>query len=178
MFSGGETPRGLVAPLVDSSLSLTENKEYDQVGLPWGYWNRENALSSAIPQLTANGLLGHGSTGTVFSGSWQGNAVAVKIAEGVEARTRLQSESVLYARIVERAPMQDILPTFIRRFRHAFFDVLVLSQEGIALASWDDLLQNERYDFPHTMSLRINDMFQIKSIFYGSEVTSGGTTTW
>ena len=150
MFSKGEVPGALAAPLVVSSLS-TETEQGNQAGLPCRYWKTEDILSSTIPRLNASGFLGRGSTGMVFSGSWLGKEVAVKIAEGEESRDRLHSESVWYTRIAGREAAKDILPTFFGRFRHAFFDVLVLSKEGSALDSWNDLVPDERYVLPHVV---------------------------
>ena len=150
MFSSGEVPRGLGAPLI-SSLSVTETEQGDQ-GLPYRYWKTEDILSSTIPRLHMYNCLGRGSTGTVFTGSWQGQDVAVKIAESDESRVRLHSESLWYTRIAERGLAKHILPAFIGRFRHSNFDVLVLSKEGSALTSWDDLIPAERYVLPHVMN--------------------------
>jgi len=99
-----------------------------------------------------NSCLGHGSTGRVFSGSWHGQDVTVKIAESDMSQVRLHSESLLYARVAERESAKHILPAFIGRFRHSVFDVLVLSKEGSALTSWDDLILTERYVLPHVVS--------------------------
>jgi predicted Ser/Thr protein kinase len=78
-------------------------------------------LSSTIPQLHLKGFLGHGSTGTVFSGSWQGKDVAVKVAETEAPQARLHMESLWYAGIAEREePTKDILPTFIGHFNTPF----------------------------------------------------------
>ena len=176
VFSKGEFPGALAAPLVVSSLSI-ETEQGNQAGLPYRYWKTEDILSSTIPRLNASGFLGRGSTGTVYSGSWQGKEVAVKIAEGEESRDRLQSESVWYTRIAEREAAKDILPTFFGRFRHASFDVLVLSKEGSALDSWNDLVPDERYVLPHVF-LQINDILQTRIILYGSKVAPGWATSW
>ena len=146
MFSLGELPPGLAAPLVSPPLTA-ETAQEDQ-GLPHRYWKREDILSSTIPRLHMNGFLGYGSTGMVFSGSWLGQDVAVKVAESEESRVRLHSESLWYAKVAEREPTKDILPTFIGWFRHSTFDVLVLSKEGSSLTSWDDLILAERYVLP------------------------------
>ena len=151
MFSLGEVPPGLVAPLVSSSPLSTETEQGNQE-LPYRYWKMEDALSSTIPWLCMNGHLGHGSTGTVFSGLWHGQDVAVKIAEDNVSRVRLHSESLWYTRVMEREPTKHILPAFIGWFRHSIFDVLVLSKEGSALTSWDDLIPAERYVLPHVTS--------------------------
>jgi len=150
VFSLGEVPRGLSAPLINSPLT-TETEQGDQ-GLPYRYWKAEDVLSSTIPRLYVYSCLGRGSTGTVFSGSWHGQGVAVKIAESDMSRVRLRSESRLYAKVAERESMKHILPAFIGWFRHSVFDVLVLSKEGSALTSWDDLIPAKRYVLPHITS--------------------------
>ncbi|KAF8476479.1 hypothetical protein JB92DRAFT_3134480 [Gautieria morchelliformis] len=122
--SKGEVPCALAAPLVGSPL-LTETEQYDQEGLPYRYRKTMDILCSTVPRLNVNGFLGRGSTGKVFSGSWQGKDVAVKLAEREESRDRLRLESVWYGKIAEREQAKDILPTFFGRFRHSFFDVLV-----------------------------------------------------
>ncbi|KAF8517635.1 hypothetical protein JB92DRAFT_3303961 [Gautieria morchelliformis] len=132
-----------------------DTEQCDQAGLPYNYQKMEDILSSTIPWLNVNGFLGCGSTGEVFSGSWQGKDVAVKIAESKKARVRLRLESVWYARIAEREPAKDILPTFFGWFRHSFFDMLVLSNEGSALDSWNDLLPDERLEL-FSMALKLH----------------------
>jgi serine/threonine protein kinase len=146
MFSLGEAPPGLTAPLVSSP--VTTETEQDDQGLPYRYWKTEDVLSSTIPRLRLNGFLGRGSTGTVYSGSWHGQDVAVKVVETEEPRARLRLESLWYAKISEKEPAKHVLPAFIGRFRHSLFDVLVLSKEGSALDSWDDLIPDERYVLP------------------------------
>ena len=96
----GEVPDALAAPLVVSSLS-TETKQGKQ-DCRAGIGRRKIILSSTIPRLNASGFLGRGSTGMVFSVSWQDKEVAVKIAEGEESCDRLHSESVWYTRIAEK----------------------------------------------------------------------------
>ncbi|KAF8479987.1 hypothetical protein JB92DRAFT_1768443 [Gautieria morchelliformis] len=154
VFSKGEVPCALAAPLVGSPL-LTEAEQCDQEGLPYRYWKTEDIPSSTIPWLNVNGFLGRGSTGTVFSGSWQGKDVAVKLSESEESRDRLHSESLWYGKIAEREQAKDILPTFFGRFRHSFFDVLVLSKEGNALTSWNDLVEDERLEL-FSMALKLH----------------------
>ncbi|KAF8479980.1 hypothetical protein JB92DRAFT_3041604, partial [Gautieria morchelliformis] len=154
VFSKGEVPCALAAPLVGSPL-LTETEQCDQEGLPYRYRKTMDILCSTVPRLNVNGFLGRGSTGTVFSGSWQGKDVAVKLAESEESRDRLHLESLWYGMIAEREQAKDILPTFFGRFRHSFFDVLVLSKEGNALTSWNDLVEDERLEL-FSMALRLH----------------------
>ncbi|KAF8476475.1 hypothetical protein JB92DRAFT_2838164 [Gautieria morchelliformis] len=154
VFSKGEVPCALAAPLVGSPL-LTETEQCDQEGLPYRYRKTMDILCSTVPRLNVNGFLGRGSTGTVFSGSWQGKDVAVKLAESEESRDRLHLESVWYGKIAEREQAKDILPTFFGRFRHSFFDVLVLSKEGNALTSWNDLVEDERLEL-FSMALKLH----------------------
>ena len=114
MFSSGEVPQGLIAPLVSSPLT-TEIELGDQ-GLPYRFWKAEDILSSMVPWLQVNTCLGHGSTGTVFSGLWHGQDVAVKIVDNDESQVRLHSESFWYARVSERESVKHILPAFIGWF--------------------------------------------------------------
>ncbi|KAF8505234.1 hypothetical protein JB92DRAFT_2965796 [Gautieria morchelliformis] len=154
VFSKGEVPCALAAPLVGSPL-LTETEQCDQEGLPYRYRKTMDILCSTVPRLNVNGFLGRGSTGTVFSGSWQGKDVAVKLAESEESRDRLRLESLWYGKIAEREQAKDILPTFFGRFRHSIFDVLVLSKEGNALTSWNDLVEDERLEL-FSMALKLH----------------------
>ena len=117
VFSLGELPPGLAASLVSSSLTA-ETEQGDQ-GLPCRSWKTEDVLSSTILQLHLDGVLGYGSTGTVFSSSWEGQDVAVKIAESEESRVRLHSESLWYVRVAGREPAMHILPALIGWFRHS-----------------------------------------------------------
>lgn len=90
MFSKGEVPRALAGPLVGSPL-LTKTEQCHREGLPYRYRETEDILTSTIPHLNVNGFLGLGSTGMVFSSSWQGKD-GVKLAER-ESRERLRRES-------------------------------------------------------------------------------------
>ena len=146
----GEVPQALATPLVSSPLT-TEIEGSDQ-GLPYRFWKTEDLLSLMIPQLQMNSCLGCSSTGMVFSSLWHGQDVAVKIAESDESWVRLHSKSVWYARVAEREPTKHTIPTFIGQFQHSDFDILVLSKEGSALTSWDDLIPAERYVLSHVMS--------------------------
>ena len=111
MFLSGEVPWGLAAPLV--SPLLTAETEQGNQGLPCRYWKTKDILSLTIPQLQVNACLGHGSTGTVFSGLWHGQDVTVKIAESNASWARLHSKSLWYARVAERESAKHILPAFI-----------------------------------------------------------------
>jgi hypothetical protein len=152
MFSCRKYPSELVAPLVKGPLLTIENEQCDQPGMPDGYWYQEDIKSPSSLHLTVSDLHGQGSTGTVFLGSWQGKAIAVKITEGKESQIRMHSEHFWYARIAERKTAQHILPTFVGWLQHTFFDVLVLSYEGTPLASWEILSWDERYVLPHPVS--------------------------
>jgi hypothetical protein len=80
-----------VAPLTVGSFStttdhpgLTTISNDSKDDMAYGFWTTQTIGALSIPRLEVTHIIGEGSTGIVYMGSWNGNPVAVNVAVDVE----------------------------------------------------------------------------------------------